>query len=244
MLIEIYEGLDVTELLGIQKYEPPVPAQIQGDVKGGFNWPISKTDEVRVQNNDEYRFIEALTGKDYYITLKLDGTSSTFLIDINGEFHVCGRNYSYKDKTNHAFWQIENKYSIGDKLRTLYESGKHLAIQGEYCGPGVQANRLGLTEPELFIFNVVEVPTNKRLPIHEATEIVKDMGLKFVPILEWGDEFSETVESCLEKAKGLYSEHFPTAKPNQYREGIVIRSTDNTISFKAINNDFLLKGGD
>jgi hypothetical protein len=42
-------------------------------------------------------------------------------------------------------------------------------------------------------------------------------------------------------AKGKYQTHFSSAKSSQDREGIVIRSICGEISFKAINNDFLLK---
>jgi RNA ligase (TIGR02306 family) len=238
------EGFDATEILGVEKWEPPVPAEIQGDVKGGFAWPISKTDEIRVQNNAEYGFIEALWGKPYYITLKLDGTSSTFLIDKMGEFHVCGRNYSYKDKPNHAFWQIEKQYKIEEKLRELYNQGKHIAIQSECIGQSIQANRLGLPNKDIYVFNVVDVPTNTKLNIDDALEITSNLGLKFAPILERGDSFQYSVADCLEKAKGKYIDHFPSAKPQQEREGIIVRSIDSKISFKAISNEFLMKEKD
>lgn len=47
--IEVAEGLDVTTVLGIEKYEPPVPAQLSGIMKRGFPSFIPKTDETRVQ---------------------------------------------------------------------------------------------------------------------------------------------------------------------------------------------------
>ena len=40
-------GMDVTMMLGINKYEPPIPAELAGKVKGLFPSFISKTDEVR-----------------------------------------------------------------------------------------------------------------------------------------------------------------------------------------------------
>lgn len=40
-------GADVTELLGIQKYEPPVPTQLAGNTKGNFPSFIRKTDQER-----------------------------------------------------------------------------------------------------------------------------------------------------------------------------------------------------
>jgi RNA ligase (TIGR02306 family) len=40
-------GMDVTMMLGINKYEPPIPAELAGKVKGLFPSFIPKTDEVR-----------------------------------------------------------------------------------------------------------------------------------------------------------------------------------------------------
>ena len=44
------EGDDVTELLGITLYEPPIPAAISGEVAGAYPSSVPKTDEERVQN--------------------------------------------------------------------------------------------------------------------------------------------------------------------------------------------------
>lgn len=234
-------GDDVTELLGIEKYEPPIPAAIIGDARS-FSWPISKTDETRVQLDDEYKFIETLSGQPYYISLKLDGTSSTFLIDPKDEiFHVCGRNYSYKRSEDHSFWKIADKYNIEQGLRELWETGHRIAIQGEIVGPGIQKNPLGLTNPDLYVFNVVDIRTNTRLCLDKSLIVVERLGLKFVPLLEKDSRFGYTKDDLLEKAKGKYGEHFSSAKPQTEREGIVIRSLCGEISFKAINNDFLLK---
>ena len=43
------EGDDVTDLLGVSKYDPPVPSNLAGRVKGPFPSFLIKTDEVRFQ---------------------------------------------------------------------------------------------------------------------------------------------------------------------------------------------------
>jgi len=45
------EGDDLTKILGIEKYEPIIPASLGGDVNK-FTWPISKTDEERCIHED------------------------------------------------------------------------------------------------------------------------------------------------------------------------------------------------
>ena len=232
-------GFDATEILGVEKYEPPIPAQIQGDARS-FGWPIGKTDETRVQQDDECGFISRLTGKPYYISLKIDGTSSTFMVS-EGEYHVCGRNYSYKRSDDHSFWKISERYGIEARIRDhALRTGQRLAIQGEIAGPGIQKNPLGLRFPDLFVFNVVDMDAG-RLHLDAATRTAAEFGLNFVPLIERGESFSYSQADLLELAKGKYVDHFPSAKLGQDREGIVIRSLCGRISFKAINNDFLLK---
>ena len=231
-------GSDLTEILKVDKYEPPIPAQIQGDARS-FSWPIPKTDEVRVQQDDEYGFIGQLSGKPYYISLKLDGTSCSFIIDPkDGDYHVCGRNYSYRKNSDHSFWRVSERYEIEERLRSL---GGNFSLQGEIVGPGIQKNRMGLKNIDFYAFNVVDTRTQRRVVLDDALEITRQIGVPFVPIIEQGDCFGYSADDLLNKAKGLYKEHFPDAKHNQEREGIVIRSLCGNISFKAINNDFLLK---
>jgi RNA ligase (TIGR02306 family) len=50
------EGEDLTEILGVEKYEKPIPSNLQGKVRGNFPSFIPKTDQERVQN---------LTKRDY-----------------------------------------------------------------------------------------------------------------------------------------------------------------------------------
>lgn len=49
---EIYEDMDVTELLGIQKYEAPIAACLAGLVRGNFPSAIPKTDQERCISGD------------------------------------------------------------------------------------------------------------------------------------------------------------------------------------------------
>ena len=191
-----------------------------------------------MQQDDEHHFLAALAGKPYYISLKLDGTSCTFIIDPkDGEFHACGRNYSYKQTPEHAFWKVNDRYRIKAGLESF---GGEIALQGEIVGPGIRGNKLGLKEVDFYVFTVVNTATRTRLPLDEALAAAAALGVPFVPVLERGGSFAYSLSDLLDKAKGRYRDHFPTAKERQEREGIVVRSLCGSISFKAINNDFLL----
>jgi len=74
----IVEGLDVTEFLGITKYDPPIPAELSGQVLGNFPSHSIKTDEERIQNLiDHY---EDYRKEEWIATEKVDGTSMTAFI--------------------------------------------------------------------------------------------------------------------------------------------------------------------
>ena len=69
---------DVTEALGIHKWEPPLPVGMSGRVKGHFPGFLSKTDETRIQILE--RVLERHRGRTFYVTEKAEGTSfSAFL---------------------------------------------------------------------------------------------------------------------------------------------------------------------
>ncbi len=100
------EGDDVTDILGITKYEPPIPAELAGKVKGGFPHFIPKTDEERVQNlSKEYDEWKLQSKHKFYVTEKLDGSSATYYIK-DGVFGVCSRNLELLETEGNTFWKV------------------------------------------------------------------------------------------------------------------------------------------
>ncbi len=95
LIVPPKENDDMTELLGIVKYEPPIPAELAGEIKGSFPSFIPKTDEVRIQNF-ESEVGMSIANERVYVTEKVDGTSFTCYVN-KGEFGVCGRNWELKE---------------------------------------------------------------------------------------------------------------------------------------------------
>jgi hypothetical protein len=137
-------------------------------------------------------------------------------------------------------WAYAYLHNLPEKLIKL---GRNIAIQGEFCAPGIQKNRLKLHEPKLFIFDVVNLDTLEYMKLDDIRSIAGNLGLDIAPVEEEADSFSYTLAEMLEKARGKYSS-------GMNKEGIVVRSRENIgkydsrISFKVINNDFLLKEED
>lgn len=226
------EGDDVTEKLQVTKYEPPAPSGM-GEWRAGFPSLVPKTDEMRVQAVPEV--LAELKGQPFLATVKMDGTSSTFVF-VDGELHACGRNHSILEGEN-LYWYVAKKYRLAEAL-----TGSGLAIQGEIVGPGVQKNPAGLKDKSLFVFNVYDTRTGEHLSDDELRAFCSKHSLEPVPVAFRGEAFDETVESLLQKAEGVY------AGTTNQREGIVVRPVKpmrstvlgGRLSFKAISNRYLL----
>lgn len=238
------EGLDVTELLGVEKYEPEVPVCLGGDVRGARPSYTIKTDEERLQAFPE--LINEFQGKLVYISQKVDGTSGTYSF-MDGDYQVSGRNWSYKEGDN-TYWKMSKKYQIQEKLKYVYEeSAENYIIQGEIAGAKIQDNPMGLQDHELFVFNVMRLGTNGNsfLGFYEFKEFCERLELKTVPILQICEFKWKTIDELLELAD---STNYPNGHIN---EGIVIRPIHefysnvlaNRASFKVISNKYLQKTG-
>lgn len=232
------EGEDVTDLLGVTKYEPPLPAG-SGDVEGQFFDGVPKTDEERVQSSTGQQHLESLHGRKYYITVKCDGASMT-VAEHDGKVKVASRNYRLARTEGSPYWRAALKGPKPGMSLIHFVAVTGLAVQGELVGPGVQGNKLGLDDVECLVFNIYDRNEGRYLPLQEMWELQRKWGFKLVPFVEMGHLFNYTQDQLLALAEGKYE------GTSNEREGIVIRSNDDLprVSFKAISNRFLLKGGD
>ena len=255
--IDYDEGDDLTALLKIEKYEPPVSNGPLGDIIN-HEWYVPKTDEERIQVCAENVLPEYMKSEqgDWYTSVKLDGTSCTAGL-FEDAFLIGGRNQWYKD--DNMYTTTVRKYITEEKLRAYQETtGMYVVFQGELCGPGIQCNRLGLKEKDWFVFNVFTSDTGKmdsytKCDLLNMLNICEYFGLKTVPLIPSGAKFDfktttdidETVENLLKYVDSIkYRTFFDDASPNQIAEGAVFRMNDMSYSFKVISNKFLLKGGE
>lgn len=229
----VSEGMDVTEMLGIVKYEPPIPAELAGKVRGNFPSFLRKTDEERVQNLTKFYDNWVEQELDFYVTEKLDGSSATFYIN-NGEFGVCSRNLDLAETEENTFWKVARELKIEEKLRA---SARNLAIQGELIGEGIQGNPYGIKGQTVKFFNVFDIDSQTYYGLPMFLAIMKhEFKLDTVPVLtNLTMKLPKTIDEALAFADGksVLNDKFD-------REGVVFRTMDRTISFKAISNTFLL----
>jgi RNA ligase (TIGR02306 family) len=236
---DITEGADVTDLLGIVKYEPPIPANLAGKVKGGFPGFLPKTDETRVQVLQEV--LDAYRGTPCYVAEKLDGASATFYLK-DGAFGVCSRNQDLYETPENSIWRVARALDVENKLRTL---GGDFALQGEIVGSGIQGNKYKRRDQTVYFFNVFDIANYRHLDFTDFVGVMERLQLPTVPLLTAEYELTNDIPALVQMS--IAPSKLNPALP---REGIVIRPlverTTNIallgrVSFKAINPEFLVK---
>lgn len=239
-------GDDVTDILKIQKWEPPIPAQLQGMMKGNFPHFIPKTDQERCQNLRKDIF-ETHKDETYEVTTKLDGSSMTVYVK-NGEVGVCSRNIDLIETEGNSFWKAARDQNLVVALARISEDkGEEYAIQGELIGEGIQGNPEKLKGQRFFLFDIYSITEGRYLRIGERYSIMDKMNniyganIEHVPIIDGNLHVAQkynTIDELLEYAEG------PSLNPQTKREGLVFKSMSNDFTFKAISNSYLLKHKD
>jgi RNA ligase (TIGR02306 family) len=233
--VEAVEGIDVTDVMGVEKYEPPIPASLSGVMKGGFPSFIPKTDETRVQVLQD--MLDKYAGTRCYVTEKLDGSSVTYYLK-DGEFGVCSRNLELLESDENSLWKVARTLQIEEKLRA--RGGNH-ALQGEIVGEGIQGNLYKLRGQTVFFFNLFDIDAYRFLDFAEFEAAMTAMELQSVPILDRAYMLVSDIPALVTLGTGI-STLFKVE-----REGVVIRPLSEArdlmgrVSFKAINPEFLLK---
>jgi hypothetical protein len=224
--------------------------------KGAHNFPtylVPATDETRIQaipNFEQMVKAAVQKGKTFYVTEKVDGCSATYVLDVldknklknkilnfflKPKFLIASRNY-VKSVLDGTHWpKVAIKYNIEQILRKEYKNGNHYAIQGEIIGPKIQKNKYQKEDFEFYVFNLYNVSKQQYCNIENLISFCNNHNLNTVPVLNLDYSIKEkTVRQILEEAAGI-SKLFPVK-----REGIVIRTKDKQLSFKAIDPEFLL----
>jgi hypothetical protein len=148
---------------------------------------------------------------------------------------VCSRNLDLEETEGNTFWKVARELKLEEKLR---ENGQNLAIQGELIGEGIQGNPYKIKGHTVRFFNAFDINSQAYygLPMFLAL-FEHQFKLEIVPLLtNLTMKLPQTIDECLAFADGksVLNERFD-------REGVVFRTMDRTVSFKAISNTFLLK---
>jgi RNA ligase (TIGR02306 family) len=232
------EGMDLTELLGVLKWERALPENMRGLGKGNFPYFVHRTSQTRIQNIPEVLLDQETK---YEISLKVDGSSITGYLK-DGVVGVCSHNIDLKmdpENSGNAFIHAAQNSGI---IKALEACGRNLAVQGELAGPGVQRNRAGYLNVQIYIFDIWDIDNQCYLPHIERTAFCEAHFLNHVPTLGLNFTLPELgitdMESILALPELINRTKFPSMPSI---EGLVFKSADGATSFKVINNEYLLK---
>ena len=208
-------------------------------MKGNFPSFIQKTDQERVQNLIKY--LDLTSEEEYEVTMKLDGSSCTIYYK-DGQVGVCSRNIDLLETKDNSFWVAARKTGIIDALENF---GEEIAIQAELMGPGVQGNREGLKELDLYIFDVFSIEKQEYLVPFARNiliQVLEDLAGKpfsrvpFLVNVQLRD--FENINEFLD-----FAEKYKSINEDVWAEGVVFKAYQKTAkvrSFKVISNKFLL----
>jgi RNA ligase (TIGR02306 family) len=240
--INIDINLDLSEKLGVLKYEKPIPLEMSGDIMGEIPSIIRKTDQERIQNLIEY--FEIYKNVEFEETEKEDGMSSTMYF-YNNHFGVCGHNWEFKENPDQTMWKLAYKHNLKEVMRIMKAE---VAIQGEIVGEGIQKNPMVLKGHYFHIFDIYDIKKGRYMLPKERCDYINIANtivlipLIHVPIINSNIKIfniCRTIEDILEYVKGD-TKYCKGCK----REGLVFKSTelinDNIVSFKVIDNNVAL----
>jgi hypothetical protein len=265
---KIVEGLDVTEILGIKKWEPYQDEQRCSKQTGKIMYPkwmpqwvqriIHRFKFIREyyrQNSGQKSFPSLIPKTDETrvqvlqpLLTKYRGVecyytekldgSSITIYLINGKFGVCSRNIDLKRDYSDRFWKTVLDHDLENKLKKIF-SNENIALQGELIGEGIQGNKYNLKGNDIYFFNVFYIKKYAYGNYYDLISICDILNEKIVPVLNILYKLSDSIPELVELSKGQ------SKLGNTIREGIVIRPIleieDNELHCQLVKNRISFK---
>lgn len=237
-------GDDLTQLLGVLKWEPELDASLAGVAKGKYPSIFPKTHQERIQNLGAQWEDWAYENLTFIPTEKLEGQSMTAYLR-NNEFGVASHNLDLEKSNKSIHWNVALDQDLESKLRALlrrvrpdggvfYEDA---AFQGELIGPGIEGNIYGLKEHQFRLFSIVMAKGAKVLGLPEVLELGKTLNIPTVPVI------SKTPVRARQTSQEdfiAYADGESCLKIGQMREGVVFYCLEKPgLSFKSVSAQYL-----
>ena len=244
---EWVEGQDVTEILGIKKYEPKPPPSLTSKIftgKKGSYFP-DRTLKYDIENYKRFPNV-LIDGEWVLITEKLHGTFVGYSL-VDNEFGIFSKGLGAQgflidpnQERPGLYVEIARKFGIEDKMRRVLVASQPAFVLGEIFGQGVQDLQYGTHEPTLRVFDI-RIGEYYMGP-NFLRSICGEMDLEMVPILYEGPY---SLEQTLKLRDGP-----DTISGAHMREGVVVRSTSERrdkrigrVQLKFVSDDYLCRGG-
>lgn len=257
---------DVTELLGVTKYDPeaqqeamllqkqPTPQKnvftrfmmrfkwyrklfMKSKRKGGFPEWITKTDETRIQNLTTLFEHERDNGTKFSVTEKVDGQSATYYLR-----KISKRKYEFGvcSRNIHLDTPDSSSYWAVAKQYDIEKALKKLIGDNNTIVMQGEICGSGIQGNKYHINGYELFVFNLIFPDHKCTtsEIAELCAPLGLKTVPILEEEKTLPQTIAEMVE--YSKGNSVVRKEQKREGVVVRNVENNISFKVINPDFLL----
>jgi RNA ligase (TIGR02306 family) len=258
VLVEVNDnlvGLDLTELLGVRKYEPvPIPCY------AGNLVPLPDGQEVYdIEGSDRFPSVaQELIEKKIPVRIleKVEGTNFSITASVTGDVWVCQRNNAIEElqgggKEN-MFWRVARKQGLTDLIKSLLDHHKlhipgldKVILRGELIGPGIQQNIYALKDTRVVLFDLATVTQFGRRTYRNWEPFKEDLA-RFNALNQLAPVIAENVllDVWLAGRSLREASHGPSAlNPSHLREGIVITPMEETHS-EALGGRLIIKQRD
>lgn len=264
--IKLEIGTDLTDVIGVKKYEKPdnnpdryekprIPKKwykkwiylfkynflykafpkLQRLSRSPFpKHLVSITDEERIQNMPQV--LNQYAGKLFVVSYKLDGSSITIIhskVFGKSKFRICSRRFELHDKKN-DWYKVFTETNFKDEVLKLvrYFKTNDIIVQGEAIGK-FNGNHHNLEKEQIRLFNIYV--DGKRLNQKDFISVCLANNIPHCPMYK-EIVLNHTLSEILK-----LSEIKDALNPSAEAEGLVWRCVDGMLSFKVINNRYLLK---
>lgn len=277
-VVELYSNLDLvggsveewdlTELLGIVKYEEELHDSLKEVALGKTPAWLRGSSLTRVQELDG--LLNDYLDEEFDVTVKIDGEAmSVYHLPGTSEYSeskedyvgVCTDTVNWRDHPDNKTWQLAHALGLAREVKQFagaFPGG--VQIQGERCGPGVQKNRYGFKVPMFMVYGMTDIGKQVRLSPMDVRMYCSMHSLIPVPTLLYkttlraivGDK--PIIDTLVEFASGRH--RIPTVRidtdpaplfnwvyDGQNHEGLVFHHRKSDFRFKVISPKYLLKHG-
>lgn len=250
-------GIDVARVLGITKYEPPIPVHMSGEVRNTFG----KTLKYDIENFKKYPDV-LREGESVVFTEKVHGTWCCFgwhpeledpIVTSKG---LSERGLSFKlNERNKNNLYVQTLISTGDqdyanvvdRIRSLgIGDGQPVYLLGEIYGRGIQDLQYGATKPQFRVFDIYLGEPEKGMYLENdvMVQVAGSLGLSTLPVLYRGPFYKEIMEEYTSGPEMI------SGTEANIREGIVIKPIQERnnlelgrVILKSVSESYLLRKG-
>lgn len=213
--------------------------------KGKTKWPewLPKTGSERIQNMP---FLFKDNKDTYIITEKVDGCSTSFILDDKNNYMVGSHNViknPNKDSDGGNYYKTNVwaesgfKYNMEEILKTLKKSHKlkTVAIQGETYGDGIQKRTYSLKNKHDFVVFHIWFD-GVRLSVKDMISVCEKFNLPHVHVYDYNYTIPSSVDEIIS-----YVNQCKSNIDGKEIEGFVFYTQDGKQNFKCVSPDFLLR---